>query len=86
MMNKSENTYLQIYDILKSNFEFTKDVQQIMPEDNLMDFGLDSISMVKVVVIIEEIYNISIPDEDLLFENFNSIEKITQYIQEHIII
>lgn len=85
-MNKSENTYLQIYDILKSNFEFTKDVQQIMPEDNLMDFGLDSISMVKVVVIIEEIYNISIPDEDLLFENFNSIEKITQYIQEHIII
>ncbi len=76
-----ENLYEVVYKIINDNFELSRKFSEINVNDNLMDVGLDSISMVKIILGIEELYGIMIPDEDLFFDNFSSIEKIVQYIE-----
>ena len=52
--------------------------------DDLVLLGLDSIGSVKLVVKLEEEFGILVSDDDLLIENFNSIEKICLFIQNAI--
>jgi len=49
--------------------------------ENLFDNGiLDSAGLIAFVVYLEKKFGMSIPDEDLLPENFSSLESITSYI------
>lgn len=53
--------------------------------DDLFDAGIvDSAGLISFLAFIEIEYNISIPDEDLLPENFKSISAITKYIEAHV--
>ncbi len=55
------------------------------PEDydtRLLDKGIDSVGFVKLIVLVESKFNISIPDEDLLFENFSTAGLILNYLSE----
>ena len=45
---------------------------------------MDSLNFVELIVRIEEEYDISIEDEDLLIENFNTISKIKLYLTERV--
>jgi len=54
-------------------------------DDDLFDAGIvDSAGLISFLAFIERQYNISIPDEDLLPENFKSISAITNYIDSHL--
>ncbi|WP_339253475.1 phosphopantetheine-binding protein [Paenibacillus sp. FSL P2-0136] len=53
------------------------------PEDHntpLLDQGIDSVGFIKLIVSIESKFNISIPDEDLLFEKFSTAGLILNYL------
>ncbi|MFV0337865.1 MAG: acyl carrier protein [Chthoniobacterales bacterium] len=41
-------------------------------EANLLDVGFDSMTVMQLLVLIEEKYGITLADEDLLLENFQS--------------
>lgn len=50
-------------------------------EEDLFDAGIvDSAGLISFIAYIELEYNLSIPDEDLLPENFRSISAITKYL------
>ena len=55
----------------------------VFPDDeNLFESGiLDSAGLVSLVGYVEKTFDISIPDEDLLPENFMSIKAIADYIR-----
>jgi acyl carrier protein len=55
----------------------------VKPEDDLRDWGLDSLKSIDVIVALENEFNIAIEDEDLLIDNFNTIEKIIQLIKKY---
>ncbi len=60
---------------------------QNMPglDDDLFDAGIvDSAGLISFLAFIEKEYKISIPDEDLLPENFKSISVVTKYIDSHL--
>jgi len=42
--------------------------------------GFDSTSLLEFILALEDHFDIIVPDEDLLPENFGSISKITEYI------
>ncbi|PFL57259.1 phosphopantetheine-binding protein [Bacillus cereus] len=44
--------------------------------DNLGELGLDSLNTVTLIVELEEQFNITFEDEELLFDNFSTLEKI----------
>ncbi|WP_270168421.1 phosphopantetheine-binding protein [Paenibacillus sp. SYP-B4298] len=55
------------------------------PDDydtNLLDQGIDSVSFIKLIVAMEAKFNIAIPDEELLFENFSTTRLILHYLTE----
>lgn len=56
--------------------------RQIQDSDALLETGmLDSQGVLEVVAFIEQEYAISVADEDLVPENFQSIDHIANFIQ-----
>jgi acyl carrier protein len=53
-------------------------------DTNLFDAGIvDSAGLISFLCFIEKEFEISIPDEDLLPENFVSISRIAEYVLNH---
>ncbi|NOU63247.1 hypothetical protein GC096_04210 [Paenibacillus sp. LMG 31461] len=46
--------------------------------DDLQTIGLDSLKTISLIVEIEERFDIMFDDKELLFENFSSLNKITE--------
>ncbi|WP_419891061.1 phosphopantetheine-binding protein [Paenibacillus xylanexedens] len=49
-------------------------------DTRLLDQGIDSVGFIKLIVLMESKFNISIPDEDLLFEKFSTAGLILNYL------
>lgn len=56
---------------------------QIDKKDNLLEDGIvDSMGMMRLVLYVEEKFNIRIPPEDMSFENFMNVEHIVSYLSK----
>jgi acyl carrier protein len=52
------------------------------PEDSLFELGvIDSLAVVKTIAYCEEQYQIEIPDEELIPENFETVRTIADLIE-----
>ena len=55
---------------------------KVGPTDDLMGSGLiDSMGMMRFIRFIEDHFEISVPPEDLVIENFMTVEDINNYLQ-----
>jgi acyl carrier protein len=52
------------------------EINRIDQDANLYQYGLVSINAIKLVSMLEEKYNFEFQDEDLLFDKFNTLNKI----------
>jgi acyl carrier protein len=52
-------------------------------QDLLSDGILDSLGILRVVAFIEQKLGVKVPDEDVVFENFNSIRAMATYVAQH---
>ncbi|MGC6587629.1 acyl carrier protein [Paenibacillus sp. Dod16] len=53
------------------------------PEDTQLDLeksGVDSVLLLNLIVNIEKEYEIKIPDDELLYENFSSLSTIYEFV------
>lgn len=64
-----------VYMIQKMFSDIGADKDILEYVDFIDDFGMDSITFISIVVEIEDIFGITIPDKELDMENFRSIEK-----------
>ena len=69
-----------ISNYIHTNIDFTK----IGAQDNLFDLGLDSLQGIKLLVVIEEQFEIEFHDDEYNLENFKSIESIVNLLQKHL--
>jgi acyl carrier protein len=53
----------------------------ISDDDDLLDIGVDSLGFATFVLFIETEWNIVIPPEDVLLENFQTIARIETYVR-----
>lgn len=54
---------------------------KIQDSDDLLSAGiLDSLAILQLVAFIEENFKIKVPDEDVVFENFQSIAALDEYL------
>ena len=57
-------------------------VQTVSPQEDLLSSGiLDSLGILQLVAFIDETLGVQIPDEDVVFENFQSVDAIIAYIK-----
>ena len=55
---------------------------EISAEDDLLGSGLvDSLGMMKLISFIEQEYELKIPAEDMVIENFMTVSCISQYVK-----
>lgn len=67
-----------VNDVLKKGKITVDDIER----DLISDFAFDSLLIVEVIVTLEEKYGIQIDDDDLLMENFSTINDIYQIINK----
>ena len=65
--------------VLNANLENTE-ITFEQTEDDLSALGMDSIVFIRVVVALEEAFDIEIPDEYLLITEMNTLSKMTDVI------
>jgi acyl carrier protein len=66
--------------------------ENILPQSGLKTFGdsdsflekglIDSTGVLELLEFIEEEFRIKVEDEEIIPDNFDSLEKVTRYIQE----
>lgn len=56
----------------------------IKPEDTLLDLSINSITFIKVVIIIESEFGFEFEDEDLNINKFKTVMDIVDYIEEKV--
>ncbi|MBM1106802.1 acyl carrier protein [Aurantibacter crassamenti] len=56
---------------------------ELQAEDDLLGGGiLDSLGMMKLILFIEEKFNVKVPPEDMTIENFMTVDHITTYLNK----
>ena len=76
-MNTMEE--LRKYLISEFNADFKKD--SIDPDENLLNRGIiDSLGIMKLIAFMEKAFNIKIANEDVIPENFQSLNSLNQFI------
>ena len=51
-------------------------------DEDLLTAGiLDSLGMLRLVGFVESQFGLKVPDEDVVFENFNSISALSRYLE-----
>jgi len=61
---------------------YDRDLQNLGPDDSLLAKGLlDSLSILKTVTYCEEQFGITIPDEDVLPDHFESVRAIAKLVE-----
>jgi acyl carrier protein len=57
-------------------------IKEILPNQDLFIIGLDSMKAINLVVRLEEQFVIIFDDDELLIQNFSTIEKINYLVQK----
>jgi acyl carrier protein len=80
-MTKAENTSQRIRNYIIGKFPLAKK-KTVSNQDHLLESGiLDSMGILEVVEFIEGEFHVTVSDDDLLPENFQSIERIAQFVE-----
>ena len=67
---------------IEENLLSKKGEIKLSPEDDLLGSGLlDSLGVMRLVGFVEETFNMKIPPEDIVIENFMDVKAITNYIE-----
>jgi acyl carrier protein len=67
---------------IQDNLLVGKGEIELSPEDDLLGSGLlDSMGVMRLVAFIEENFNVKIPPQDIVIENFMDVKAITKYVE-----
>lgn len=73
----------KILEIINVNIESKKvEITEEMLDVDLNELGLDSLSFVKIIVDLEDNFEIEIPDEKLIISEMNTVNKIIEVVIE----
>ena len=62
---------------------FVDNPQEFSEDDDLLEAGLDSMGIMRLVIFIEEEYGVLLPDEELEPENLQTLKRLVAWIKRH---
>lgn len=78
----NRNKVEMVWSIINNLVDLQKPISEINSDDNLLILGMDSIATLKVVVELENIYDIEFTDEILTYDNLKSINSIVNCVEK----
>lgn len=70
----------KIKKILTENLEIEISEEDIVGDDLISELGINSVDAISIFISIEDVFGITIDDEDLSADLISSLNKISQYI------
>jgi methoxymalonate biosynthesis acyl carrier protein len=72
-----DHRLVKLIEFIKTDLARGKGVHHLGETDNLIENGvMDSLAIMKLILFLEDEFEIKIADEDLALENFTSVESI----------
>jgi acyl carrier protein len=62
---------------------FVAEPDKFGDDDNLLDAGLDSMAIMRLIMHIEEQYGVTLPDNEIEPDNIQSLNALEQWILRH---
>ena len=75
-----DDIYQILADVLVADFELIKHMNE---KDDLVIYGLDSVSSIQLIVKLEDKYEIEFQDVDLSIERINTLDKLFCLLQRY---
>ena len=73
----------QIRDFVKKHLTVYEDEQALGDNDNIFAMGfVDSVFAIQLVCFVEETFDIKVIDTDLDIDNFNSVNRIVEFVNK----
>ena len=80
--DKTVSNHAAIIKFIQENLLSKTGEIELSAEDDLLGSGLlDSLGVMRLVGFVEETFNIKIPPEDIVIENFMDVKSIINYIE-----
>ena len=75
----------QIRQYIADNFLFSDDGYQLSDDVSFLEEGIvDSTGVLELVMFVEETFNVTVEDEEIVPENFDSVSWLAMYIRRKI--
>ena len=72
----------QIRQYVADNFLFSDDGYQLSDDVSFLEEGIvDSTGVLELVMFVEDTFDITVQDEEIVPENFDSVSRLTAYIR-----
>jgi acyl carrier protein len=76
------NTKEQIRQYLAQNFLFSDNGFQLGDDVSFLEEGIvDSTGVLELVMFVEDTFNVEVPDEEIIPDNFDSVNNLAVYIE-----
>jgi acyl carrier protein len=62
---------------------FIEDPETFSSTDSLLEAGLDSMGIMRLVLFVEERFGVSLPDNELAPENMENLQRLEAWIKRH---
>jgi acyl carrier protein len=70
-----------IRDFVLTNFLFSDDPSRLQDDASFLEEGIiDSTGVLELVMFVEESFDLTVDDEDIIPENFDSVDGLTHYV------
>ena len=79
----SQSIEEKVLQIIKTNIDLEDPSEEIGLEDDLLLLGINSISFVKIVVALEDEFDMEFDDEDLDYSLFRNANILIDYIKKN---
>ena len=75
-------TEAMVRKFIADNFMYREGIASLKDSDSLLDMGLiDSTGVLELVSFIEKAFAVRVNDDEVLPENLDSVERITQFVE-----
>ncbi|MBU8772046.1 acyl carrier protein [Cytobacillus oceanisediminis] len=58
--------------------------KELSHDSELLGLGIDSITFIRLVIDLEERFEFEVDDEDIILENFSTLEKVLELVNKYI--
>ena len=80
-MSTTMSIETQIRNYILENFLYTKDEEKLHNDDSFLEDGIvDSTGILELLLFVEENFGIQVEDEEVIPDNFDSVERLKHYI------
>lgn len=81
-MSDTMSIEAQIRSYILENFLYTNDEGKLNNTDSFLEDGIvDSTGILELLMFVEETFGIEVADEEVLPDNFDSVDQLKNYIQ-----